>query len=376
MSTAGIPGKINVRQFNIINNFGGSKASQSNIWNVVKGMTIYEGIFDTCMYGMAKIEDSNNLYSTLPITNDSYLKIVIENPTTGQKVQGLYRIYKVSDIHQESTKLQTYIIHFVSVELYNFKKVRISKHVKGDIPGAIQEIHSQVSTKPISVTKDAAKANIIIPYLNAGSAIQLLVENAKWKGTRSDYCYWETFRGYNCKSLAACMLENPIHDFSTSISTGNEIYNGFDYSDFIKITDMIGDQNYDGIHTLYGGAAGSTIYVYNPLEGSCDIKMIGEQPLSQIYSFSSDTLDYRALSARHQILSNIASGYYYIRVPGMLSRSAGDLANVTIYNGNNMNIKDITLSGRRLICGIAHVISMDEYYQNITLGDYYLGDGK
>ena len=49
------------------------------------------------------------------------------------------------------------------------------------------------------------------------------------------------------------------------------------------------------------------------------------------------------------------------------------MANVTIYNGNNMQEKDTTLSGKRMICGIVHIISNDEYQQNITLGDYYLG---
>lgn len=373
MSSVGIPGKITVKQFNLLNDYGTAKATSLNVWGIVNGFTIYENIFDSCMWGIAKFEDSNNIYSTFPITTDTYIKITLQSPTTGEEVHGLYRIYKVSDIKQETPKLQTYIVHFVSAEMFNSRKVRISKHVGGNIPSVIEEIHKKISSKPISITKDAAKANILIPYIPAFSAISLLLENAKWRAAVPDYCYWETFRSFNCKSLAACSLENPLHDFSTCLSTDGGVYKDFDYQDFTKITDVISEQTFDSVDLLYKGGNGATIYTYNPLEGSCDIKMVGENPMARLYTFSSNSLDYKALSERHQILSNITNSYYYIRVPGLLSRSAGDMANVTIYNGNQMNVKDTTLSGRRLICGIAHVISMDEYYQNITLGEYYLG---
>lgn len=372
MSVAGIPGKIIVRSFSLINDFGTSSSNIIDIYPLVVGTSIYEGIFDPVMHGIAKIRDSNNLYSTLPITRDTFVKIVLQDPTTGKVVSGLYRIYKVSDIEQETPKIQTYIIHFISVEMFNMRRVRISKHVKGNIPNEIKSLHEQISSKAISISEDATKANVFIPFLTGNQALNLLLSNAKWRSSIPDYCYWETFNNFNCKSLMACSLESPIHDFSTSTPMSGNIYNTFNYSDFIKIDEIIGDQNFDSLDTLYSGADGATIYAYNPLEGSCNITMIGEQPLSKVYTFSSDSLDYKNLSKRNQILQNITSTYYYIRVPGLLSRSSGDMANVKVYNGNNMNILDTTLSGRRLICGIVHVISRDEYYQNITLGDYVL----
>ena len=372
MSVAGIPGKVIVRTFTLINNFGTSSPTKYDVWPIVEGMSIYEGIFDPAMHGIAKLKDSNNLYSTLPITRDTYVKIVLQDPTTGKAVTGLYKIYKVSDIEQETPKVQTYIIHFVSIEMFNMRKVRISKRVQGNLPGEIKTIHEQISTKPISITEDNTKANVFLPFLPANQALNLLLENAKWKATVPDYCYWETFNGYNCKSLMSCALENPIHDFTTNTPTSGDVYNTFNYDDFTKIYEIIGDQNFDSLNTLYKGFDGATIYSYNPLEGSCDITMIGEEPLSRVYTFSSDSLDYKSLSKRNQILQNITNTYYYIRTPGLLTRSSGDMANVRVFNGNNMNIQDTTFSGKRLICGIVHVISNDSYYQNITLGDYVL----
>lgn len=368
--SVGIPGKILVSEFSLINDLSTKDSTRNNIWPLVDGMSLYETVFRSNMWGIAKIRDSYNLYSTLPITNDTYLKITLQDTTTGEVVSGLYRVYKVSNIQQETVKLQTYIIHFVSIEMYTSQYVRISKHILGNIPSEIENIHKKISNKRIEITADTAKTDLYIPYMTAEQSINLLLSNAKWKSLVPDYCYWETLHGYNCKSLASCMLSNPIHDFSTNTKFSTKPYESFDYADFIKIDDIEVKQTYDGVNSLYSGYDGMTIYSYDPIKGECVANAIGDAPLSRIYNIPANSLDYKSLSIRMQTLRNISNTYYYINVPGLLSRSSGDVANVTIYNGNNLDIKDTTLSGKRLICGIVHVISSDEYNQHITLGDY------
>ena len=367
---AGIPGKIIVSEFSLINDFGTQDSTKTNIWPMVIGTSIYETVFRPFMWGIAKIRDSYNLYSTLPITNNTYLKIVLQDPTTGEIIRQIFRVYKVSDIQQESPKLQTYVIHFVSLEMYNSQYIRISKHILGNIPSEVESIHKKISNKSIEVTPDASKTNLYVPYMTAEQAINLLVNNAKWNSAIPDYCYWETFHNFNCKSLMKCMLENPIHDLSTNAKFSTNLSNGFGYDDFIKIDDLVVKQTYDGISSLYSGLDGSTIYSYDPISGQCTANAIGDSPLSRIYNFPDSSLDYKALSLRMQALRSISNSYYYVNVPGLLSRSTGDVTNVTIYNGNNLEVKDTTLSGKRLICGIVHVISADEYNQHITLGTY------
>ena len=371
--SSSIPGKISVISFSLINNFGTADEVRSEIWQLVKGATIYENIFSSCMFGIAQLYDSYNLYATLPITTDTYVQVCLQDPGTGQVVNSLFKVYKISNVKQDTIKLQTYIIHFVSVEMYNARRFRINKHITGSIPDAIESIHKTISSKTIEITKDSTKANIYIPFMSCHQAIDLLVENASWKGSVPDFCYWESFFNYNCKSLASCMLENPVHDFSTSETLSRSLYEDFSYDDFIKINDIKVKQTFDGLNTLYNGFDGATVFSYDPIKGVGYFDPIGSEPLSRAYVYSDRALDYPRLSKRIQLLRQITNTYYYISVPGLLSRSCGDVANVTVYNGNNMNVKDTTLSGKRLICGIAHVISNDQYNQHITLGDYYLG---
>lgn len=372
--SSGIPGKIIVNEFSLMNNIGGKDSTKTNIWPMISTMSIYESIFRNNMYGVAQVQDTYNLYSTLPITSDTYVRISMLDPTTGQNVRSIFRVYKISNIQQTSTKMQSYLLHFVSDEMFNSQALRVTKRVVGNIPSEVEEIHKKISTKPIEITPDAAKTNIYLPYLTADQSIKLLVDNAKWGSRIPDYCYWETFRGYNCKSLSACLLQNPIHDFSTNVKFTTKPYDSFDYADFTKINDLQQNRAFDGIGSLYAGYDGATIYTYDPIAGQPNAYQTGTSYLSRIYNFPATSLDYSALSTRMQLLRGISQSYYYISVPGLLSRSAGDNANVTVYNGNYLNVKDTTLSGRRLICGIVHVISVDEYHQHITLGDYYQGN--
>lgn len=369
-----IPGKIKVLNFTLINDWGLSTETRSEVWPLIVGTSIYEGVFTPCMYGIAKVRDSYNLYSTLPITKNTYVKITLQDPTTNKVISNIYKIYKVSNVEQETAKLQTYILHFTSIEMFNSMRVRINKHVTGNLPKAIKEIHQTFSKRPIEVDDDAAKGELFLPMLTGYDSIKLLMESSKWRASVPDYSYWETFSGFHCKSLSNCVLSSPVHDFSTNAVLSRDLYtDDFSYADYIKIDDISVPQTFGSLDSLYQGFDGSTIFSYDPLTGTSYFDALGDEPLARVYAFPDRSRDYSALSKRIQLLRQISNTYYIISVPGLLGRSSGDMANVTIYNGNNMQEKDTTLSGKRLICGIVHIISNDEYQQNITLGDYYLG---
>ena len=368
-----IPGKLVVTDFSLINNITEKSTEKTNIWRIVDGVTIYESIFGPNLWGQAKIIDSYNLYNTLPINNNTYLRFAALDPTTGKSVSKTFKVFSVSNVEQLNPSLQQYVIKFISIEAYNSRQVRISRRVQGNIPSEIESIHKQISGKGIVVTKDSAKANIYLPYLSADQAISLLVNNATWNGAFPDYCYWETFSAFNCKSLTACMFESPIHDFSTASSFSREVYEGFNYNDFIKINETQVTNTFDELSILYNGFSGGTVCTVDPITGDYTSRLIGDNAIARVYNFPCNSLDYQMLSKRNQLLNTLRTSFYFINVPGLLSRESGDLANVTIYSSNNLGVKDKVLSGRKLICGIAHMISIDDYQQNITLGDYYVG---
>ena len=79
------PGKIVVKEFSLINDYGKASATKTDIWSIVDGMTIHENVFTPYLGGAAKITDSRNLYSTLPITTNTYVLITLVDPVSEQK---------------------------------------------------------------------------------------------------------------------------------------------------------------------------------------------------------------------------------------------------------------------------------------------------
>lgn len=365
-----IPGKINVKNLQLINGLNTTKEERFDIYPLTLGLNLYENIFSENMYGMARLSDTYSLYSNLPITKDTYVYITLKSPLTGREVSSIYKVYKVGDIRQESTKLQEYTIYFISVDAYNCQRLRITKHITGNGPSEIADIHKQFSQKTIHVDKDAMSLNLFIPHLRPKPAINLILNCLKFRGVTPDYCYWETLYSYNCRSLTNCYLTNPVYPLENSIKLNHNPIQGYTYQDIIQTTDLKVGTSFDALKGLYDGRDGSTVYTYDPLSGTGYINTYGEEPLSKAYIYSSRALDYDSFAKRQQILGSISNGYSYISAPGMLERSSGDMVDLKLRSGSSFGIVDQVRSGKKMICGIVHNIVNDDYYQHITLSDY------
>lgn len=364
------PGKIEVLEFQLINNYGTSSEFRADIHTSVETFTLYENVFFEYMFGVVKVLDANELYNTLPITTDTYVYIKLRCPLTGKTVKMMYKIYKISNVNQESPKLQSYIIQFVSVEMFNSMRKRISKCVKGDLIKEIEELHNSYSSKKLEYDSYKGKSELIIPFFTASDTIKFIVKNLKWKGIIPDYCYWENMFNFNCKSLSACSIYGAVHDIvSTEIYDAGNM-NGFTFNDFSSISDIYQPQNFDSLQKLYSGYSGSTVFLYDPINGSENGETIGSEPLSKAFVYTDSNIDYISFSKRDQLLRDISEKYFYVRVPGLLERTSGDIANLNIRMGNTLNIKNIDHSGKKLICGIAHQFEGDTYFQHLTLSNY------
>lgn len=364
------PGRIEVLEFVLINNYGSSAESRYEIYSSVETFSLYEHMFFEYMFGVAKIIDANELYNTLPITTNTYLYIKLKCPLTGRVVKSMFKIYKISDVKQESPKMQEYFIQFISVEMFNSMRSRISKVVNGDLTKEIEQLHKSYSNKPIEVDSEALRNKIIIPFMTPLNAIKLLVKNIKWKGIMPDYCYWENLYKFNCKSISSCGINGAVHDIMTTEVYHDDKYNSYSYADYSAISEIFQPQNFDSLQSLYNGYSGSTVFTYDPITATERYEPLGNEPFAKAYAFSDTSLDYISLSKRDQLLRSVSEKYFYVRVPGLLERTSGDIANLNIRMGNTLNIKNTENSGRKLICGITHQIQQSDYFQHLTLSNY------
>ena len=368
-----VPGQIIVEEFYLVNNTDTKKQKANMIWDLVSNLYIYENIFSENMYGVIQMYDSNNLYSNLPIDGNTYVVMKLKCPTTGKRVSGMFRVYKISDIKQTDNAVQTYNIHFVSTEMFNSRRMRVSGKVTKQLPNKILEFHKMFSQKRLEVSKDTYDTTLYFPNISPAEAIRLMVENMKWRNGIPDYCYWETFDSYYCKSLVQCLLDSPVHNIRTDYKMYYPATEDLGYADLIRISDILVKKNFNAIENLYNGYNGSLVFTHDPLTATTNVYSSGNEIYSNYYTFSAPCLDYNAISRRQQILKSIANTYYYVQVPGLLTRKSGDLADVSIQTKGAESYQNMDLSGRRLICGIVHCIDhRGKYNQNITLGNYFL----
>lgn len=372
MSTA-IPGKIIVDAFYLINNKDNQKQIANDIWSLVDDLYIYENIFSENMYGVAKVTDSNDLYSNLPIDSTTHVIVKLKCPTTGKTVSSVFKIYKVTDIKQNDNSSQSYNLHFVSVEMFNCRKIRVSGKVTKNFSAKIQEFHNMFSNKMLTINNETSDTTLYFPNISPMEAIRMMVENMKWRGGVPDYTYWETFDSYYCKSLVNCLLDSPVHKIQTDYKMYYSATEDLGYNDMIRINDILVKSNFNAVENLYMGYDGSFVFTHNPLNNRTELYSSGSEPFSNYYTFSAPCFDYNAMTRRQQILKNLVNTYYYVKVPGLLTRKSGDLCDVYIQTRSTNSYKNQDLSGRRLICGIVHCIDRrGNYSQNITLGNYYL----
>lgn len=92
---------------------------------------LYEDIFKHFLYGEIVVSDSINLIEKGPILGDESLFLSIRTPTFPSAIKKDFRIFKVSSRNLENQTTQSYILHFVSMEVMNDVSFPLYKSFEG-----------------------------------------------------------------------------------------------------------------------------------------------------------------------------------------------------------------------------------------------------
>lgn len=92
---------------------------------------LYEDIFKHFLFGEVVISDSINLIENGPFVGEEGLFLSIRTPTFPAAIKKDFRIFKVSDRVLENQTTQSYILHFVSSEVFNDISFPLYKNFEG-----------------------------------------------------------------------------------------------------------------------------------------------------------------------------------------------------------------------------------------------------
>lgn len=106
-------------------------------------LNIYEDMFANSMHGNMMIVDARNLIEKGPIIGEEYLIVKVRTPSFTEVISKTFRVYRVSDrtIIRDNT-MQSFILHFTSVELFNDVLIPLHVPFEGKIVDVVSAIYT------------------------------------------------------------------------------------------------------------------------------------------------------------------------------------------------------------------------------------------
>lgn len=265
-------GDVEIKQLVIATTSGPSL----DIRNQVMSINIYEDLFSPFITGTIILQDSLDFVNYFPLIGDETLYITIATPGFTEKgtfIDGVFRIFKLSDREMMSNRSVGYILHFISSEAVVDLNTKICQSFNEDI--AILSI--KLLSTYLSLKSDIGRYNIE-PTLNSISYVSnywspiknlnYLAENAISMTGSPTFLFFENRVGLNFVSLEGLYKGNSVRSFTydnfsrdVSRSTANSTRDI--EKDYSKIIDIIVPTAYDYIERMRSGTFSSTLITHN-----------------------------------------------------------------------------------------------------------------
>lgn len=180
---------------------GGTK-----VWNVIN---IYEDIFSPVVSGSIQLIDGVDLFSSMSLHGNEYLKISFSRPgndSPSERYNRTFRIYKATERKPEGSA-QSYVLHFCSEELVFSNQITLSRKLSGAT--ATNQILNiclrdlKTNSARINLAnfeQSVGTTDLILTQYKPFEAIEYLSSRA-FNDTESTFLFFENKYGFNFMSL-------------------------------------------------------------------------------------------------------------------------------------------------------------------------------
>ena len=212
-------------------------------------LNIYEDIFSNYLYGSIVITDSRNLIETFNIHGEEFLNVRFKTPTFPETdiIQKTFRIYRLTNREiVRDTNTQNYILHFVSIELFNDVLLPLFLPFEGDINDVVttifedfiatsrnykiveggKEIKDDERPTPLFILTEAAnKVKFVSPGWSAFKCLNWLASKSIPKeDTAKNFLFFESTKNFyfgTVESLFKTAVQNDNYLGLYTISVSN-----------------------------------------------------------------------------------------------------------------------------------------------------------
>ena len=241
--------------------------------NIIQ-IDIFEDMTRNSIAGEILLQDSGGFVSEGPIIGQEYLRLKIQTPSlTNERdiidfTENVFVINSVSSRREVANNVSVYLLSFSSSEIFKNQRTKITGSLTGTYSDIVKQMLDRVNCqKTIFLEPTRGVKRITVPNLRPFEIIQMALQSAS--SAISDnfspsYVFFETFEGYNFRSLAS-LYAQPISQEYTNFVPGGQVKDGIVNIE-TELKNIIDYEIVDNSNTLYNhttGVLASKLIVHN-----------------------------------------------------------------------------------------------------------------
>ena len=266
-------------QFKINELFLITKFGKIDLTNIFEELNLYDCLFLPVISGKILLTDAIGIYSKLLFDGSEFIQMDISKSkdSTIGNFKKSYKIYNVSDKKNVGLNAQSYILHFVSSELFLSDQQRVNQSYEMTYSDAAKRIITDYLKVPSNrltgyFNTSIGIKNIVVPNLKPIEALQWMAKVAVDDKTSPNFLFFENAIGFNFATLSGLLPRNAILDikFSPKNTSSNNPITDLSNARAIQIISHV-----DAINRIRSGIDSGRILSFDPLTG-----MLGNKPIS------------------------------------------------------------------------------------------------
>jgi hypothetical protein len=237
-------------------------------------LSYFEDLYSFSTSGYVMVRDSLGLIEKMQITGKEQMEISFGKMRNGQNnVTKSFRVYKIGDRKPNGNlSSETYKLYFCSEELILSEQIKVSKSYTGwkisDIVADILFHKLKTPNNKIQTVESTVGVyDFVVPLLKPFEAISWLSIYARPENTNlvgADMLLFETKNGYNFRSLASMMAEDPYTTYMYQQNNlSNSIQNFDDKTRSVLKFEVI--KSFDALNDASSGTFANRTITIDPL---------------------------------------------------------------------------------------------------------------
>jgi hypothetical protein len=378
MATNDVGGQITVSEIEITDAF---KKKTLDLKEVFVRFNIYEDLFMPFKSGKIILQDTNDLQVFLPLIGGETLNVTYYSANDIKPKNMEFIIYKLDrdpNVTVDGKNIKNVVLYFTSKEQMIDTNSAMSKHFNAKADSIIKTLLNKYlsSNKPFAFHPTDSSVELVANFWTPSKIIKFLSRSVVHQN-HSDFVFFEDREGFNFKSVAFLMQQEPFAKlkFDDSLETkyNQNLIQRFTLSKY-----------FDLMQTAKKGGFGNTVfqfdnekYSFSKEEEDFESITSSSTSLGQNVQFHEDFKsnnniittykNNRHIAKRDQLLQALDKYHMIIQLTGDSTKTIGQIFDITIRKKQAEVVEDNPLlTGTWLATNINHEITKGGHYtQNI-----------